>query len=149
MKRCQICKVQAELVDGRWRSCRMAKEATDHHMTYGKYVAMVTEKRQKAPRKPKTIVEEIPMTKCAYCGKEFPKKGVRIYCSDYCKQMQYYANKRAKEAPLEARECPVCRKIFIPDRGNKKYCSDACGRSHMARKIRKREKGEDKNEHLD
>lgn len=48
--RCRVClaqKARAELDGtGRCRSCAMAKEATDHHMTYGKYTALLRSRKR-------------------------------------------------------------------------------------------------------
>lgn len=47
---CRVClveKAKAELDrTGRCRDCAMAKEATDRHMTYGKYRELVREKKK-------------------------------------------------------------------------------------------------------
>ncbi len=136
MKRCKICHVEAELEDGRCHSCRMAKEATDHHMTYGKYKASIMPEDRP---KPKEKTPDILTTVCEYCGKPFPKFGARRYCSSYCQQMRAYDKEVAQRAanPIPAQECPVCHKIFTPTRrGGIIYCSRVCCDSKAAAYLR-------------
>lgn len=137
MKRCKICHVEAELVDGRCHSCRMAKEATDHHMTYGKYKAMV-EPPETAKMRPRT--PEILMVECVFCGKLFPKFGTQRYCSELCRQEKDYLARRDKlgldVSDITPQKCLSCGKMYMPKRRGTKYCSKKCANSKKAAYIR-------------
>lgn len=138
MKRCKICHIEAELTDGRCHSCQMAKEATDHHMTYGKYVAMINQKRNE----PLVVVKtpDIYTSKCVWCGKEFPKFGARRYCSDLCRQERnYYEDRKRKGkdmSEIQPQKCLACGKEFVPSRRGVKYCSRVCSTSRRAAYVR-------------
>lgn len=133
-KRCQICHVRADLIDGRCHSCRMAKEATDNHMTYGKYMAA---HGFHIPQEPDKVVEKvvesgIEMVNCKWCGKPFPKSGQRIYCSDLCYKAKNYAAYRERQGIktviIGPQICPKCGKEFTPVRRGQIYCSRECRR---------------------
>lgn len=131
MGKCKICHVEAELTDGRCHSCRMAKEATDHHMTYGKYVAMI------APPVPQTRNCRSPETKkCKWCGGEFiPVRKNQTYCCTECARYdgsdrpQDIAEDRARPKKVIAPKiCAECGREFVPIRNDAKlkFCSRAC-----------------------
>lgn len=126
MKRCEICHCEAELIDGRCHSCRMAKEATDHNMSYGKYTAALdSDLQQKQKNSCNT-----EMINCKWCGKPFPKIGKRVYCSDRCYKAKNYETHRAnillKAGAIEPQICPKCGKEFTPSRRGHTYCSREC-----------------------
>lgn len=131
MKRCKICHVEAELTDGRCHSCQMAKEATDHGMTYGKYVAMIEASKAK-PKASKS--RSVPGWKlCPSCGKKFyATHGNAKYCSALCSADAHYKMHREqiekRKKPIEPKICAVCGKEFTPCRNDKriKYCSEEC-----------------------
>lgn len=133
MKRCKICHVEAELVDGRCHSCRMAKEATDHGMTYGKYHAMVSPPRDEPIRNRRGIAET---KKCPWCGAEFiPVRSNQVYCCVTCYHSSNYQSHREKvleKAKVKTRPapriCAECGREFIPQRNDPrlKFCTPKC-----------------------
>ena len=82
------------------RLSRIAKEASEHHMSYGKYVASMYDPRK--PIQPTRRCGEPRVIICAECGKEFVRydKVRAKYCSEYCKNRhknRAKAEKRASE----------------------------------------------------
>ena len=60
---------------------------------------------------------------CEACGEEFEKKSTnQIYCSDSCRNKQYYKASRKTYELI----CEKCGKIFESTNKAKKYCSDEC-----------------------
>lgn len=151
MGKCKICHVEAELTDGRCHSCRMAKEATDHHMTYGKYVAMI------APPVPQTRNRISPETKkCEWCGGEFiPVRKSQIYCCTDCAHSASYDKNRGeilekarKKTVIIPKICAECGREYMPSRNDPrlKFCSGQCcsAASNRAKRERERAKREQK-----
>lgn len=58
-----------------------------------------------------------PLLVCPVCGKKFPRKGSKIYCSSRCREK---ANSHKYE-----KLCAMCGKEFYPI-GHQKYCSEEC-----------------------
>lgn len=144
MKRCKICYVQAELIDGRCRSCIIAKDATDNDMTYGKYMAkyngkppIVVQADIEAP-KPKPQKREsktLPKVKiCPQCGREFTTSR-RTYCSTDCQQehKSQCDKERGKRATAirrgnaDVRYCRICGEQIPMTRNLRSVtCSEKC-----------------------
>lgn len=139
MKRCVICRVEADLdKTGRCNSCRAAQDALDHNMTYGKYMAMLEHQKNYKPHIART--PDHLTVNCEWCGKPFPKAGKRRYCSNECYVRKNYVAKRLREGKEVVEKkpqiCPVCKKEFMPKRSGIKYCSHACANSYQAAYLR-------------
>lgn len=119
--------------DGRCHSCRMAKEATDHGMTYGKYHALVSPPRDEPIRNRLGIAET---KKCPWCGAEFiPVRSNQVYCCVACYHSSNYQSHREKvleKAKVKTRPapriCAECGREFIPQRNDPrwKFCTPKC-----------------------
>ena len=78
---------------------------------------------------------------CAHCGKPFVGTKAKVYCSDRCSDLHYYA-KTSDKTPPSARNCGYCGDPFTPkSRGSMQmYCTKSCSRqAAYDRKTRKRE----------
>ena len=68
---------------------------------------------------------------CKNCGKNFPFKWYKIYCSESCRQDKKRDANIAKiryrlKHPILPVVCPVCKITFMANRSKKKYCSRKC-----------------------
>lgn len=84
---CKICRVAfhpADLdADRRCKSCRDAKNATDNHTTYGKYIGA----RYASLEDGKARKQRQNIKYCRYCSTVIPKGGgVDGFCSKLCKE---------------------------------------------------------------
>lgn len=94
MKRCEVCHVETELIDGRCNSCRAAKEATDRGMSYGNLMANRIIEIVVTPPKYRELRKE-----CKWCGSLFePRNAHQRYCTDYCYRAANKARSQAKMA---------------------------------------------------
>lgn len=92
------------------------------------------------------------MTKvCPVCGKPFvanPSGGVRPqrWCSPRCRNIYHCRAHDTRRrggavgpdgrAPVSARACPICGKIFTPKKSSGKYCSGTCRDAAYKRRLR-------------
>lgn len=154
MKRCKICHIEAELTDGRCHSCQMAKEATDHGMTYGKYVAMIAPPvPQMRNRRGNTETK-----KCEWCGGEFiPVRKSQTYCCTDCAHSASYDKRRGeilekarKKTVIIPKICAECGREYMPSRNDPrlKFCSAQCCAAASNRAKREREKVKREQERL-
>lgn len=126
MKRCKICRVEAELDDqGRCGGCAASQKALDSGMSYGRYMAML-EAQGKSKIRARRV--EIIMATCPWCGMDFPKTGKRVYCSDNCRRQADKAKNRIRPGTLPIKTCPLCGREFRPEKRDTIYCSRACAR---------------------
>lgn len=72
---------------------------------------------------------------CKICGKEFPSRFGKIYCSDECRKehLRRYDRARRKKAQnvLAQKPCKECGKLFLPSKPYQLFCSLECGRSYQ------------------
>lgn len=62
---------------------------------------------------------------CPYCKQVFypEHRNDQVYCSEQCREKAKW--ERKKLAPVE-RTCPNCGTVFVPARGQQKFCSKEC-----------------------
>jgi len=71
--------------------------------------------------------------KCLVCEKDYNcKRSDKKYCSDSCyKKAKYWEKKKA-----EKKECPECKRIFLPTNDRQTYCSPRCQKKFCDRRCK-------------